>query len=43
MPHIAQPTPEQVDAAHEAYVQALIKLFNDHKDKYNAKELSIIG
>ena len=34
---------QQVDAAHQRYVEALTALFDAHKAKYGAKELVLVG
>ncbi|XP_048338711.1 diacylglycerol O-acyltransferase 2-like [Sphaerodactylus townsendi] len=38
VPKIEQPSSRTVDAYHAMYVQALLKLFNDHKAKYGLSE-----
>ena len=33
-PQVAEPTKEQVDAAHQQFIAALTALFEQHKDQY---------
>lgn len=39
VPHIEEPTPEQVAEHHLVYMEAVKKLFDEHKDKFHSMEL----
>lgn len=35
VPKIEEPTNEDIDRWHDVYVQALVKLYDEYKDKYD--------
>ena len=38
LPHTANPSSQQIEAAHKTYCEALLKLFDDHKEKLGYKD-----
>mmetsp|Transcript_86165 Transcript_86165/g.168545 ORF Transcript_86165/g.168545 Transcript_86165/m.168545 type:complete len:342 (-) Transcript_86165:31-1056(-) len=38
LPHTANPSSQQIEAAHKIYCEALLKLFDDHKEKLGYKD-----